>query len=122
MKRFLVLLVSVLSLQASAVVIEDVVGQITEVVTGEIDPFVVGDACIVTVKKDNGDLIGLVTDFDACNDFGLEGAYIGRRLAIPASALSLIRDNDRLSVLREFDGKSFFLDVEFGAIERGLLE
>src|SRR3989338_6449156 len=94
----------------SATPIEFTNGVVKEVYLGEMDPFVVGDACILTVRTSEGKVYGLVNTDDSCYEKSEElQALEGKSIAVSSSHLTTIDNKDAIKVLKEFDSEPFYL-------------
>lgn len=95
-------------------------GAIKNVTTGEFDPFVVGDACVVEMSVKNK-TIALVTDFDDCSS-NEEDLTKGRGLTVIVESSNRIKRKAVLEILRQQIKADSFYKIEFGAIENGLAD
>jgi hypothetical protein len=100
---------SLLFLLSSLNVFAATKGTIDEFFCGEMDPFVVGDVCILNVTQDDGKKLAIVLDFDSFAYAYDEGALKGKRVALNIDTLSYIYDEDALEVLRDFDDSYFYM-------------
>lgn len=96
-------------------------GVIADVITAEMDPFVVGDACVVTIKTKEGHQIGLLSDFEACTD-ATEDLFVGREITVALTDKERLRSSSKLQVLRDLLAVKAFYEVDFGTIENGLAD
>jgi len=96
-------------------------GVISDVMTGEMDPFVVGDACVIKVKTKEGHEIGLLSGFDACTD-ATDDLVVGREITVSLTDKERVRSSAKLQILREFSTAKAFYQVDFGTIENGLAD
>lgn len=95
-------------------------GKITSVVTGEFDPSVVGDACVVSIQTATG-VVAFVTDFDLCEDYRQE-LTVGRGLTVVSEAKEQVVNQEQLEILRKRVVADDFYAVDFGSIENGLAD
>jgi hypothetical protein len=93
-------------------------GRIKKVITAEMDPFVVGETCIIIVSTSEKKTVLLQTDFEKCNDNSDE-LYEGRGLSVYLDETNVIVDPDVLSILSEIQADSYF-KTDFEYIENGL--
>jgi hypothetical protein len=91
-------------------------GTLTEVVTGEIDPFLIGDACLLQLKNTKGELIGLVTDLDLCDE-NMEKLKVGVALKASIHKKNQIKDKATLAELRSMFPAKKFYNVTFDSIK-----
>jgi hypothetical protein len=85
---------------------------------GEMDPFVVGDVCIVNVTVGIDKKIALLFDFDSIvNEIEDTEIFNGRKAKIDMNKLSKIYDRDVLEVLRDFDDKYFYMTTNYDFFE-----
>jgi hypothetical protein len=96
-------------------------GVISDVTTGEIDPFIVGDACVIKIKTEEGHEVGLISDFDACNE-ATSDLMVGRGITVALTDKQRVRNSAKLHILREFSTAKAFYQVDFGTIENGLAD
>lgn len=120
MKTLLIALTIVGAAQAKAFNNTDfITGSITQVITAEFDPFIVGDACVVTVATKESTVL-LLTDFDLCNEYA-EELIVGRNVTVALESSNIITDKNILSILEDLNGDDHY-SVDFGAIENGLAD
>lgn len=100
----------------------DIQGVIREIWIGEIDPFAVGDACLVKIDEGSRGFTTLVMDFDACVDFNLDDTYIGRGVSVARESVQYIDRHEAIAELKSFDSESFYVFAEFDAFENGLAD
>ncbi|HRK08770.1 MAG TPA: hypothetical protein PLZ57_13460 [Pseudobdellovibrionaceae bacterium] len=100
----------------------DLQGIIREIWIGEIDPFAVGDACLVKIDEGSRGFTTLVMDFDACVDFNLDDTYIGRGVTVARESVQYIDRHEAIAELKSFDSESFYVFVDFEAFENGLAD
>ncbi|HBQ20891.1 MAG: hypothetical protein A2Z91_08560 [Deltaproteobacteria bacterium GWA2_38_16] len=84
-------------------------GFVEDMYLGEMDPFVVGDACILNVRTEDK-LYGLVQADDSC--YGKEQelkSLKGKWISISNSHLTTIDNKEAIRVLKEFDSEPFYL-------------
>jgi hypothetical protein len=85
---------------------------------GEMDPFVVGDVCIVNVTVGIDKKIAILFDFDSVvNEIEGTEIFIGRKAKIDMNKLSKIYDRDVLEVLKDFDEDYFYMNTNFDFFE-----
>ncbi len=85
-------------------------GAVLGTFSGELDPFVVGEACITYVRVAlDGDFpagtYGLVEDFDECTSARAFTGRTGARVFASEADLFAITDADKLAVLGDYAGK-----------------
>lgn len=83
--------------------------KVEEAFCGEMDPFIIGDVCVVNLIKDNGDKLAVVVDFDQFTLAYTEGELDNKKVEVDSSRLSYITDRDQLGVLRDFDADYFYM-------------
>lgn len=120
MYKTLLALVLTFNFAATADLLADHSGQIAQVVTGEFDPYIVGDACVVLLKTD-AKTIGLLTDFDACEDYA-EELSVGRGLTVVVEAQEKVTKTETLEILKGVVVADEYFKVDFGTIENGLAD
>ena len=102
-------------------------GTITGFTCGEIDPYVVGDACLVSIDSTRGPIMIVASDYDLLNQFALElkldvatanveSAVIGKKVFLSRVALERIKDSAtletvQLSFLPTFQTAFMLLDL-----------
>jgi hypothetical protein len=123
MKLFISLSLSVFCLQISAQAreVSSVHGNIIDYVAGEIDPYLVGDACIVRMVLKNGTPVAFVTDYESCEE-NSEELQNGRGLTVAIETHNRITDAKTLELLRRSLAARVYYYVDFGAIENGLAD
>ncbi len=88
-------------------------GQIKEIFIGELDPFMVGDACIVFVQADR--LYGLVGSFDDCSNGDLDEVhaeyFAGYTLKVNRSNLKKIRKPGVIRELKQYNSDAHYYYV-----------
>ena len=99
----------------------DINGKITAVIYGEFDPYLMGDACIVQIQKENGAKIGLVTSFEDCDDNAGE-YHMGRQVSIAKETLSYVKSRKKEALLNSILPSHDFFVVPAGTIENGLAD
>lgn len=103
MKRYLMLASLFLMYpQWAAAEVEPARHAVIEAITcGEIDPNVVGDACLALVQIDNGEAVGLVAPLALLDAYPVDAlvAMEGRRVEINDVALQPIDDVEAIDVL-----------------------
>jgi hypothetical protein len=75
---------------------------VVEAITcGEVDPNVVGDACLALVQSESGEAIGLVAPLELLESYPYEelAALEGRRVGLDEAALKPVDDADAIDVL-----------------------
>jgi len=94
-------------------------GHISDVLIGEIDPFYIGDACLIEVETEDKKIVGLLTNYEECiaNEDEL---FRGRRLAIVFEDNQKISDLSQVQILNSISSAAEFYQVDFGSIENGL--
>ena len=122
MKSVLFFLVTLFSFHFNALALDvpsSIVGTMDDVYCGEMDPALVGDACIVFTKDEStGVNFGLVyPDYEWMSahvpDTDSETDLIGDRFV--ASFCSKIYNKDKIGVLRDFKAGTYYLDCDFPA-------
>ena len=115
MKFVMMILAAMVSFGASAVEVPSVItGTAEDIVCGEMDPFAVGDACIVyTTDEATGMKLGLVyDDYDWAivhvPETDSVGDLVGDRFE--ASTCEKIYDRDQISVLKDFNSEYFYVN------------
>ncbi len=105
---------------------ESIRGTVVEVVIGEMDPFHVGDACIVYVKTTSkikvggeetyrGTLFGITEVGDDCYKSQEQlNALEGRTVYIPRANVNYLSDSKTIGVLKDYNSKAFYLDTASG--------
>ena len=83
-------------------------GKIVDVYVGEIDPHTLGDVCVVMVET-NTTSIGLVME-ETCME-SIDESLLGRTVEISSAALSKIKDQEAIRVLKRFDASFFYLNL-----------
>lgn len=97
-----------------------VIGTVTDFVIGEISVGL-GDACIFGVMTDDQKSVALITDFDQCADAEVQyDAVVGKRIQVPAGALTLIDDGGTLKLYKELDSTYFYMFGDFDSIYKGI--
>jgi hypothetical protein len=78
-----------------------VTGTIELAICGELDPFELGDACVVYGTASDGSPIGLVTDLGLIDEHGYDGleALGGKPLSLESASLRPLKDSLVLAVL-----------------------
>ena len=77
---------------------------------GEIDPYEVGDACILMVRTSEEKVLGLVAADDDCySDEEYLRSLRGKWISVAASRLTKIKENKVIEVLKGFDPESFYV-------------
>jgi hypothetical protein len=87
----------------------------------EVDPFVVGDTCLLSLEKSSGEELTLVLDFDEFQASYEDQKLYGRRVEVRKSLIKKITKRDVLEVLKDYAEseyysatlKSFKLDDKF---------
>ena len=90
---------------------------IDDIWCGEMDPFAIGDVCVVFVTKEKGNSkLGILFDFDAFLEENDEyEIMIGRKATINSATYSKIRDREIIDILKRFDSSYFYLQAsDFG--------
>jgi hypothetical protein len=85
------------------------------VMCGEIDPIVIGDACIVQLTKADGKELGLVFDFDDFNARFSENELTGARVTINDALLSKIYDAEVIRELNDYS-RNFYMNAKIDAL------
>lgn len=91
-------------------------GTIVSVTTGEIDPFVIGDVCLIEVKDQNDQITGLITDQWSCDD-AAESIKAGKSVTLQIHKQDRIRKKSELEVLRRMFPASRFYKIPFDQIK-----
>lgn len=94
----------------------EITGTITNVLTGEIDPFVIGDACLIEVKMENAPNIVFNTSQWEC-DNNTATIKAGQKVNVTVHKKDRIKNKKELAVLKEiFQAPRYYL-VPFNEIE-----
>lgn len=113
-------LLLVLSLIASTTTFatNSFMAKVDDVFCGEMDPFVIGDVCVVNLtKEEDNKKLALLFDFDEFTTAYSEGELSKKLVEIDSSVLALVTDRDQLVVLRDFDSTYFYMFAEVKAIQ-----
>lgn len=94
----------------------EITGTITNVLTGEIDPFVIGDACLIEVKMENAPNIVFNTSQWDCDDNSAP-IKTGQKVTVTVHKKDRIKNKKELAVLKEvFQAPRYYL-VPFNEIK-----
>lgn len=89
---------------------KDFSATIDDVFCGEVDPFIVGDVCIVSLSQETGEKISIVMDIDnyynQFNEFDLEE---GLGVIVNQDSLELIDNTNILNILKQYDSDYFYV-------------
>lgn len=84
---------------------------------GEIDPWYIGDACLVYIKTENGRRIALVMDFEmAVNEFDTDD-LVGQTVTVDPTKLEKIKNKNKLMALMEYKDGYFYYEANIGVFE-----
>jgi hypothetical protein len=100
MKTLLSTLVMLTSLQLAAA--ESFTATVKDTTCAEIDPFVVGDRCLVQLEKTSKERLTLVIDFDEFQATYEENELAGKLVTVDGNKLKKIMDHEVLDVLNDF--------------------
>lgn len=115
LSTLLLILLSALSISAAAA---PVVGTIEDVMCGEINPYIIGDACIVyTTDEDTGSKLGLVYgDYDWLERFVPSDSSIDDMVGdrFQAKDCRQLRSSSEIRELKKLNSEYFYLtcDIE----------
>ncbi len=106
MKLFIAALISTVSISASAGKFN---ATLDEVFCGEVDPFVVGEACVLSMTKEDGSKVGLVVDIDAYfEEYYDDDLEEGLSVVVDDSSLKNIYSRSVLGVLQNSMSKDYY--------------
>lgn len=88
---------------------------VISVVTGEIDPFLVGDACVMEVQGADGQVTGIITDQYDCDE-NADKIKVGAKITLQIHKSDQIRKKAEVAQLREMFKASRFFNVPFEKI------
>lgn len=88
---------------------------IVSVVTGEIHPYVIGDACLIEVKDEDGQVTGLVTDQYECDEAS-DKIKAGAKLTAQIHKSDRIKKKAELAELKSMFKASRYYNVPFSQI------
>lgn len=93
-------------------------GKVVEAFCGEMDPFVVGDVCIVNtdIKKNEKQNIALVMNFDEFLEKYEDGTLDGKDIVIDESSIMNLQRRETIRVLQDFDDDYFYMSADIDAI------
>lgn len=78
-------------------------GTVVDAFIGEMDPFVVGDVCVLFVQKDDSDkLYGLVEDIDLCSSTGRYSERAGAKVYFSKGQITYIADKEARDELKSY--------------------
>jgi hypothetical protein len=109
MKTLLITLIFITSFSLKAEVVE---GTINDVICAEINPFVIGDACILfSTDKNTGNKVGLVySDYTWAYEYASESndwsVFTGRTFS--ASSCDTFTSYDEIRELKEYNAEYFY--------------
>lgn len=85
---------------------------------GEMDPFVVGDVCLVFVTVSPESRIALVFDFDKFQNKFEDAAesLVGKNIYIDFYQVEIITDGKVISVLKDFNDSYYYMKAPVEAI------
>lgn len=83
---------------------------------GEIDPFAIGDACLVYLKTNDNKKIALLMDFDEFQDEYLEEELNNQKVLIDTDGLSNVK-GEALLELRSMDSSYFYQAAQMSALK-----
>jgi len=89
----------------------NIVGTVVGHFQGEIDPYVVGDVCILFLQTQDNSMVGIVEDMDRCSYTNYYAPHRGVQISIPRSYLRYIRNYSALSVLQQYDSRVYYLNL-----------
>jgi hypothetical protein len=92
--------------------------KVDDTMCGEIDPFVIGDACILQLTQENGKRLGLVFDFDDFMNRFTEYELNGKRVKIDDRFISKITESDVIRELQDYSSDYFYMTADIEAISR----
>lgn len=116
MKCFLCALFVFLSLQTTQAA--TISGTVDEVFCGEMDPFAVGDTCLMFVTTNENKKFGLNFDFDSwLNVFVDDGSLQGK--TITAENCEKINDSNVINSLKDYNSSYFYMNcsVDFVTVK-----
>lgn len=108
MKNFILLIALIFTYNAFS----QTRGTAEELFCGEMDPFVVGDVCLLNVTLKNNQKLSILLDFDTIVEEEIEGTLAGSQVLIFENTLRKIYDRETLRVLRRFDEGYFYMQGE----------
>jgi len=112
-KQILILFLTIFSLNSFA---SNELAKVDDVYCGEMDPFVIGDVCVINLSKANNTKLAIVIDMDEFFNIYDEGDLDGKSVEVDSSTLSPIYDSQTLSILRDFDNEYFYLTGSIDSI------
>ena len=92
-------------------------GYIDDAFCGEMDPFVVGDVCIVFINQNNTKL-GFLMDYDEFLSNHNPDDLIGETILFEKNNISKIRNPHIIDTLRKYDDNYFYVDYSGPIIVR----
>jgi|GEM_PF-5257378 len=100
---------------------KDIVGKINAISYGEFDPDIIGDACIVQLKLLDNSFVGLVTDYEDCEN-NITDFSKGRGVSVAKETVKVIKSKKEIEILEDVFPETRFYSVPAGTIENGLAD
>ena len=94
-------------------------GRIKDFTVGEIDPYIIGDACLIEISINSRETVALLTDYQSCVDYPDDISRL-RYIDVVVESKNRITNQKMLSILKLHSKAKWFYEVEYGAIENGL--
>lgn len=113
MKTLLIMAAALLTMNAYSA---NFTATVEKSMCGEIDPFAIGDACLLYLEKDNGKKLALLMDFDEFQDEFSENELRGQQVKVYADTLENIK-GEALAELRSMDSSYYYQAAEMSSIK-----